>query len=95
DWSRNDVSLAGGRFVTNLARLRLSWSLTPRFYLQALLQYNDRIDNWSTNLRLGFIQTANSGLFLVYNENRETETGLPIRDRSITLKISRLFDLLD
>ena len=95
DWSRNDVSLSAGRFVTNLARLRLSWSLTPRFYVQALLQYNDRIDNWSTNLRVGFIQTANTGLFLVYNENRETETGLPLRDRSITLKISRLFDLLD
>jgi hypothetical protein len=95
DWARNDVSLSQGRFVTNLARLRLSWSLTPRFYLQALVQYNDTIDNWSTNLRLGFLQTANTGLFLVYNENRETETGVPLRDRSLTLKFSRLFDLLD
>jgi hypothetical protein len=95
DWSRNDVSLGAGRFVTNLARLRVSWSLSPRLYLQALLQYNDTIDNWSTNLRLGFLQTANTGLFLVYNENRETETGAPLRDRSLTLKISRLFDLLD
>jgi hypothetical protein len=95
DWSRNDVSLSAGRFVTNLLRARVSWSLTPRLYVQALLQYNDRIDNWSTNLRLGWIQTANTGLFLVYNENRETATGSALRDRSVTLKFSRLFDLVD
>jgi len=94
DWTRNDVSLGAGRFVTNLLRVRASYSFTPRLYLQALLQYNDRIDNWSTNLRLGWLHSANTGLFLVYNENRETaEWGL--RDRSLTLKLSRLFDLLD
>ncbi|HEY6553093.1 MAG TPA: DUF5916 domain-containing protein [Vicinamibacteria bacterium] len=95
DWSRNDVSLAAGRFVTNLMRARVSWSLSPRLYLQALVQYNDRIHNWSSNLRVGWIQTANTGLFLVYNENRETATGSALRDRSITLKWSRLFDLVD
>jgi hypothetical protein len=93
DWTRNDVSLGGGRFVTNLLRTRLSYSFTPRLYLQALLQYNDRIDNWSTNLRLGWLHSANTGLFVVYNENRETaEWGM--RDRSLTLKLSRLFDVL-
>ncbi|MGE0455304.1 MAG: DUF5916 domain-containing protein [Vicinamibacteria bacterium] len=95
DWQRNDVSLAAGRFVTNLLKLRVSYSFTPRLYLQGLVQYNDTIDNWSTNLRFGWIQTANTGLFLVYNENRESESGLPLRDRSLTLKFSRLFDVLD
>jgi hypothetical protein len=94
DWTRNDVSLGAGRFVTNLLRMRLSYSFTPRLYLQALLQYNDVIDNWSTNLRLGWLQAANTGLFVVYNENRETaEWG--IRDRSLTIKLSRQFDLLN
>ena len=64
----------------------------------ALLQYNDVVDNWSTNLRLGWLQTANTGLFVVYNENRATDPdplGLGVRDRSLTVKFSRLFDLLD
>jgi hypothetical protein len=95
DWQRNDVSLPAGRFVTNLLKLRVSYSFTPRLYLQGLVQYNDTIDNWSSNLRFGWIQTANTGLFLVYNENRESESGLPLRDRSLTLKFSRLFDVLD
>ncbi len=95
DWSRNDVSLEAGRFVTNLVRTRLSYSFNTRLYVQALLQYNDRVSNWSTNLRLGWLQTANTGLFLVYNENRDTERGgFGPRDRSVTLKFSRLFDLL-
>ena len=96
DFSRNDVSLPEGQFVTNLLKLRLSYSFTPRLYLQALVQYNDVIDNWSTNLRLGWLQTANTGLFVVYNENRDpTQGGIGLRDRSFTVKYSHTFDLLD
>jgi hypothetical protein len=98
DFVRNDVSLAAGRFVTNLVRMRLSYSFSTRLYLQALLQYNDVIDNWSTNLRFGWLHAANTGLFVVYNENRDTERdplGLGVRDRTVTIKFSRTFDLLD
>jgi hypothetical protein len=98
DYSRNDVSLPEGRFVTNLLRARLSYSFTPRVYLQALVQYNDVIDNWSTNLRFGWLQAANTGLFVVYNENRDTERdplGIGVRDRSLTIKYSHTFALLD
>lgn len=91
---RNDVHLGAGQFVTNLVRTRLSYSFTPRLYVQALLQYNDRIDNWSTNLRVGWLQAANTGVFLVYNDNRDTMGG-GTRDRGVVLKLSRTFDLLD
>ena len=95
-WQRNDVDLPAGNFVTNLLRVRLSYSFTPRLFVQSLVQYNDRIDNWSTNLRLGWLQTANTGLFVVFNENREVG-GLPlgVRDRSVVLKFSRMVDVLD
>ncbi len=94
-WQRNDVDLPGGAFVTNLLRVRVSYSFTTRLFVQTLLQYNDRIDNWSTNLRLGWLQTANTGLFAVYNENREVGD-LPggVRDRSLVVKFSRMVDVL-
>jgi hypothetical protein len=96
EWSRNDIDLPAGSFVVNLARARVSYSFTPRVFVQALLQYNDKIDNWSTNLRLGWLQTANTGLFVVYNENRDTLSGgVGVRNRSLTVKFSRLLDLLD
>jgi hypothetical protein len=96
DYQRNDVSLPGGDFVTNLLRMRFSYSFTTRLYLQALVQYNDLIDNWSTNLRFGWLQAANSGFYLVYNENRDPrDLGVGLRDRSVIVKYSHTFDLLD
>ncbi len=96
-FQRNDVFLPQGDFTTNLVRSRLSFSFTPRLFVQSLVQYNDRADIWSMNLRLGWLQAANTGLFVVYNDTR----GLydlrptPLReDRSLVIKFSRMFDLL-
>ena len=96
-YQRNDVDLPWGEFVTNLVRTRLSYSFTTRAFLQGLVQYNDRADQWSMNMRFGWLQAANTGLFIVYTDTR----GLydlfdrPQRtDRSLVVKFSRMFDLL-
>ena len=94
-WQRNDVNLPWGDFVTNLLRTRVSYSFSPRIYLQALLQYNDRADIWSTNLRFGWLQASNSGLFIVLNDTVDLDDAAARRTgRTLTLKYSRLFDLL-
>ena len=96
-YQRNDVDLPEGDFVTNLVRTRVSYSFNPRTFLQGLVQYNDRADLWSMNLRFGWLQAANTGLFIVYTDTH----GLydlfdrPQRtDRSLIIKFSRMFDLL-
>ena len=94
EWSYNDIDLPGGSFETNLGRLRLSYSFSPRLFVQALVQYNDRADAWATNLRFGWLQDANTGLFVVYDEIREIGgIGNQSPDRSLSIKFSRLFDL--
>ena len=94
-WTHNDVDLPGGSFETNLGRLRLSYSFTPRVFVQALAQYNDRADHWATNLRFGRLQSANTGLFVVYDEARDLgSAGTGVPDRSLIVKYSRLFDVL-
>jgi len=47
-------------------------------------------------VRFGWLRTANTGLFVAYNDNREVG-GLPlgVRDRSLVLNFSRLVDVLD
>ena len=91
-----NYDLPYGKFTTNIFRTRLSYSFTPRLFVQGLLQYNDLIEIWSTNLRLGWLQSANTGLFVVYNETRDTfDDTLGLRDRSFIVKFSRLFDLLE
>jgi hypothetical protein len=96
-YERNDVSLATGHFVTNLAKARISYSFTTRSFVQALVQYNDRADLWSMNLRFGWLQAANTGLFVVYTDTRglyELYPGPERTDRSFIIKYSRMFDLL-
>ena len=96
NYQRNEVDLPGGAFVTNLIRTRVSYSFSSRVFTQALVQYNDRADLWSMNFRFGWLQAANTGLFVVYTDSR----GLydlfdrPERtDRSLIVKYSYMFDL--
>jgi hypothetical protein len=95
-YQRNDIKLPVGDFVTNLVRTRVSYSFSPRIFTQALIQYNDRADLWSMNFRFGWLQAANTGLFVVYTDTR----GLydlferPERtDRSLTVKYSYMLEL--
>ena len=95
-WERNDVDLPGGSFVTNLARVRVNYSFTTRMFVQALVQYNDRARLWSSNLRFAVLADANTGFFIVYNDTEGIDDFRPMgAGRSLTLKYSHLFDLLD
>jgi len=95
EWSYNDLRLPSGDFTTNLVRLRLSYSFTTRMFFQALVQYNDRADLWSSNLRFGLLSDANTGLFIVYNDIQGLGSEIPTgAGRTLTLKYSYLFDLL-
>jgi hypothetical protein len=59
------------------------------------VQYNDRADAWATNLRFAWLQRANTGLHVVYDEIRDIgNLGTGIPDRSLIVKYSRLIDLL-
>ena len=90
-----DLPYENGDFSVSLARLRLSYSFTPKIQIQALVQYNDASEVLGTNLRFSWLRTANSGLYLVYNEFDERfEGGAPV-ERSFILKYSHIFDVLN
>jgi hypothetical protein len=90
-YGRNDIELPGGDFKTNIIGARLSYSFTPRIYIQSLIQYNDVDDIWSANVRFGWIKQSNSGLFVVFNETRN---GSDLVNRSFIIKYSYLIDVL-
>jgi hypothetical protein len=94
--SRNDIDLPGGSFTTNLLRARLSYSFSPRLYVQSLLQYNDAADVWSTNLRFGWLQAAGTGLFVVLNQADGFGDALDPDPghQTLIVKYSRLINLL-
>ena len=93
-WDRNDIDLPGGSFITNLMATRISYSFTPRIYTQALLQYNDRQDVWSTNLRFGWLQSSNTGFFIVLSDTQDLlDQSTRTFGRSVVVKYSYLFDV--
>ncbi len=93
DYNDFDLPVPGGEFTANLARLRLSYSFTPKIELQLLSQYNETSDTLGTNLRFSWLSSANSGLYLVYNEVDERGVGALPTGRAFILKYSHIFDL--
>ncbi len=101
-----DVNLPEGKFETVLLGLNFGYFFTPRVYLQSLVQYSNQVDSWSANLRFGWLNTAGTGLFVVYNDvqgfdypsglNRDggrfVESG-PLA-RSLIVKFTRQFNVL-
>ncbi len=95
-YSRNDIDLPNGSVITNLTNVSVAYNFSPRLYAQTLLQHNDSADLWSVNFRVGWLQDANTGLFFVYNETEGIGGFVPsFAGRSVILKYSYLFDVLD
>ena len=88
---QNNFDLPGGKFSATVFGTRLSYSFTPRIFTQGLIQYNSVSEIWSSNIRFGWLQQANTGLFVVFNQVNGDGT---INNRSFTIKYSRMFDLL-
>jgi hypothetical protein len=94
-WKRDDINLPGGSFTTDLIPVKVSYALTSLTSLQALVQYNRKTSTISSNIRLALLNRSNTGLFLVYNDRRDTS---PFRreevlGRSFIVKFTRLIDL--
>ena len=79
--------------MTNLGNLRVTYNFSTTQYVQTLIQYNDRTSRWSTNLRFSWIDSAGTGLFLVYNDT-EGMNGLGPINRAFIVKFSRQVDVL-
>ena len=93
NYNNFDLPVPGGDFSVSLTRLRLSYAFTPKILLQALMQYNDNDEVLSTNLRFSWLRTANTGLYLVYNEFDERGAGALPKGREVILKYSYMFDV--
>jgi hypothetical protein len=92
-YSFNDVTLDEGDFTTHLIGSRVTYSMTPLMFVSALIQYNSGINAVSTNARFRWEYRPGSELFVVYNEERNTQTrSFPaLNNRAFIVKINRLF----
>jgi hypothetical protein len=101
--SHNRLDFPEGNFNTTLSSVRLQYAFSPGVFLQSLLQYSDQTGIWSGNVRFGWLDTAGTGLFLVYNERQTMDvTGLSgllprnsleTPERTLVIKFTRQFDV--
>ena len=91
--SLNWISLPEGDYDTNLLGSRINYTLSPRSFLAAFLQYNTAANSLSTNVRLRWEYEPGSDLYVVYNSLRDTlAPGYPeLNAQSFIVKFIRLF----
>ena len=88
----NWVDLAEGSFTTHLTGTRVTYTATPRMFASALVQYNSSIEAVSANIRFRWEYSPGSELFVVFNEERDTEARrFPmLTNRAFIVKLNRL-----
>jgi hypothetical protein len=93
-WNRQNIDLPGGSFHTDLVPLKVSYSFTTLASVQALVQYNNQASLVSSNIRLALLNRSGTGLFVVYNDRRDTTDFNPYETlgRSFIVKYTRLID---
>jgi hypothetical protein len=91
--SLNWIDLPGGSFTDRVIGTRATFTMTPRMFVAALVQYSSSSASLSTNLRFRWEYGPGSELFVVYSEGRSTlpERDAEIESRGFVFKINRLF----
>ena len=92
-YSVNWVDLAEGSFTTNLVGTRVTYTATPLMFTSALVQYNSSAHAVSANIRFRWEYQPGSELFIVFNEELDTEARrLPmLANRAFIVKIIGCF----
>ncbi len=85
-----------GEFNQHVARMRATYSLSPRTFVSGLVQYNDGSETFSANVRLRWEWAPGSELFVVYTEDRATDVldrWSQLSSRAFVIKVNRLLQL--
>ncbi len=88
------VSSPHGNGSSNALGSRLTYTLTPRMFVGALVQYQSRSHSLTTNARFRWEYQPGSELFVVYSDGRGGEDerfSSRIANRSMVVKVTKLF----
>jgi hypothetical protein len=93
--SFNWVDLPQGAFTNTVVGNRATFTISPRMFASALVQYTSSTTSVLTNVRLRWEYSPGSEMFVVYSEGRDTEPlapvhGVPIENRGLAIKITKL-----
>ncbi len=88
----NWFTLPSGSYSATLIGSRITFTISPLLFASALVQYNSSTRTMSTNARMRWQYRPGSELFIVYNEERDSEAaaGAPgLLNRAFIIKVNR------
>ncbi len=88
----NWLDLPTGSFANTLAGSRITYTATPLLFASALVQYNSSTHTVSANARLRWEYRPGSELFVVYNQERDSDArlGAPgLLNQAFIVKVNR------
>jgi hypothetical protein len=92
--SFNHVETPHGNGDTNLIGGRITYTLTPRMFVGALIQYQSATNTATSNIRFRWEYQPGSELFVVYSDGRDTSGSRfppPVLNRTFVVKATKLF----
>ena len=90
--SLNWIEVPGGEVQAQVSSLRATYTVSPRSFLGALVQYNSAAQLISANVRFRWEYSPGSDVFVVFSTNRDGDDGLSgLTDRALVVKFTRLF----
>ena len=91
--SFNYITLPEATFTSKLVSTRATYTVTPRMFVSALLQFNSARDSLGANIRFRWEYQPGSELFIVYTDERDTlAPRFPtLENRAVVVKFNRLF----
>ena len=90
----NNIKIGDDKLNAIISGLNLTYSFTPRMFIQSFAQYNNVSNLLSINTRFGLLNDANTGLFIVFNILRDRDLFDELNSQQITIKYTHSFDLI-
>ncbi len=90
----NNIKIGDDKLNAIISGLNLTYSFTPRMFIQSFAQYNNVSNLLSVNTRFGLLNDANTGLFIVFNILRDRDIFDELNNQQVTIKYTHSFDLI-
>ena len=91
----NNIKIENEKLNVLISGLGLTYSFSPRIFIQSLIQYNNVENLLSVNTRFGLLNDANTGLFVVFNILKDNDKIDNLNSQQVTLKYTHSLDLIN
>jgi hypothetical protein len=88
--NRNDITLNGRSFTADVYGARIRGALSTTFFTNAFFQYNAAAHQSVVNIRVDYIHSPLSDLFVAYTERRNTQGAGDVLERVFSVKLTKM-----